>query len=1232
MYTPQTDDILKWEETRSIAERVDKLICERVFDPRGGLVRRKVRHDDSWGEYVPGWGSSYWRDRFPDLTADITTPFPIKFPAEPKEKRLLHHVEFAYYNEGPSGEYLFEPAGPPVETPYRKRYYSDNTRQPVQYGCFITDERNNPINQADLFKGDDINEKVPYDVYQYLTHNLMESKRHQLYKQWPVLSHYSTNQCISAELFFITDPGFPYSCSAIVRPVPVNSMDGCHNGNGNGKARPAREIAGGGLDGRPYRACGRVYTFGQYDAMAFASRNWDYIPEYYGKRNIDGDMDEADLYPMPPVCSGCVDVSFSYMGLEAGIHAYLDGSNFSDGEGDDTSFGYNYVGERPCTLWTDQAFGIYYYGSRTKPGTVVAGWDPMLKEGDGDYTKDKYRVKWCHPDDVDAYERVSRYERWEFGHTTAVVRLTPLRFHRDEVVEGELKTTHYNFVWMPTAFVFEYRGKLVPAVRRRWYDMLLYRIKYLCGYWNPNTSVYEAVNCIDSASYGFTGVPIDWPNKKAQSWNGDPDEPGPEIEHPCGEQIDKLGHGVEDLSDEMPTGVTWDYRPEGVWNPLEMQCARWLFEDLGWGDVEGVSAYCRSYFGTRYFESMVGAMNVKSVSEGLPAPWYPMDGVGFSFDNNMALIPGGACTTLQPDLCGDTVMEYYKNLRPWWGDCSNTTCSNGDYNVHAYTMRKLQDFLVLAEMYKHVEEPTGWCATDAWKTCFPATTFVGAEKEWEWGRYYRLEYYVSDSASEGSDWSDWSDQSGSMPECPCDGYLYKVYTDEQHSCLFCDSTGCFNVFTVILKQYGQVVNAVEVILRTESMHASSTTDILAGADALGLFAGRVIFDEHQRMLTSASPAPSGCFYSVEIRCESCCGSSGRAMQVIALDDCDSLANHVYANGPVNLSSPEYFEKGMDDVLNDAVDTLTASSMNSGRLASLSDCSPWHEEVHGGWKYYWCEAYQGYTGNLPYALYSFVLECYAGEEAGWAGPAFASTPRADLFPSWRTLRGLPKATQPWWSNGGNDYCRVRLTCQIAPCISACMAWCPYLIGHDGTYIVEVEVSSPMQKGPRAPGDIAVRGWVPGWCTDSGEKCGCADPGKYGINCHEDGTDACPRLTDCPAGGGCSVFLWSAGWKAEAGIFKRGVLYGHGVCDKSAIPADPDEYLKLGGESVKGRFEVEVKGGQQRGYVGVTLLLGAFAIPGPGTGAYSNIEGYVYCPSDEDFLIRVSVTKKDEPISQ
>lgn len=400
--------------------------------------------------------------------------------------------------------------------------------------------------------------------------------------------------------------------------------EGSHNGNANSIISPY-ELKGGVYDKveldqvRPYHDHnGETHDFGYPQYMTFNCRQWDYNPEFFGK--FESKKDNSLLYTPPPICNGCVDAFYPKIGLEGGLKGYSDGSNSFY----DTLKDFNQFGDRTCSFYGKELFEQGYIGviNGPHPHDKVCSWDPReklkedIKKGPGwvrriKWTLDGYGEHWCEPEDLDMYETVSEYYDWNICGQKCKVRMTPIRFSYNDRKTG--KTKHYDFVWLPTAFSIPVNGVLTLAIRKRWYDMLLYNIKYAVGIWQYPLETEMLVKCDPTKAFNLSS-PMDILSKpwtRRQWHNGAPDEPNYKLAtHPCVGKVNQDGHDTF-MNPHTPVGTSWGILGDGSWAFLDMACARWLWEGAGWMEPYSplVHSYCRSYYGTRYWENFISTCN-----------------------------------------------------------------------------------------------------------------------------------------------------------------------------------------------------------------------------------------------------------------------------------------------------------------------------------------------------------------------------------------------------------------------------------------------------------------------------------------------------------------------------------------------------------------------------------------------------------------------------------------------
>lgn len=293
----------------------------------------------------------------------------------------------------------------------------------------------------------------------------------------------------------------PINCNAIHRlcfAYTGHSSEGAHNGNGNSRIFKF-SVGGGPLDGVKLSDGARPYAHWPAlthewskagDALTFQNREWRYNPEFF--------WGDTKLYYPPPICGGCVDAYYPRIGLEGGLTGYQDGSNSYDKDIEDD---FNNFGSSPCSFYGGEFFELGYLGIQSPyQYQKVCGWDPMKKKkGKTPWRADNYGKTWCQPDDLGAYEQVSVYAPCSVLGCRGLARMTPMRFHKDDEKDPN-KVKKYNFVWAVTALCLPVDGKLVVAIRKRWYDMILYRLMYTVGYWQYPMKYEKKIGCLTNDS------------------------------------------------------------------------------------------------------------------------------------------------------------------------------------------------------------------------------------------------------------------------------------------------------------------------------------------------------------------------------------------------------------------------------------------------------------------------------------------------------------------------------------------------------------------------------------------------------------------------------------------------------------------------------------------------------------------------------------------------------------
>lgn len=197
--------------------------------------------------------------------------------------------------------------------------------------------------------------------------------------------------------------------------------------------------------------------------------------------------------------------------------------------------------------------------------------------------------------------------------------------------------------------------------------MILWNLKYTVGYWPRGQDMQMLVGLRRTGS--DLKSPLDIlkrPWTKRQMHNGEPDEPNFELDnHPCINGPYAVGHsttgtdidGKDKANPHDPLGTTWGILGDGTWAHLDMACARWLWEGFGQAPwyMSGTQSYCRSYYGTRYWENFIATAN----DEGMALK--PING-----EVIIKGAPGGWCDfPIIQGGCGDLVPDW-PQLDPWY--------------------------------------------------------------------------------------------------------------------------------------------------------------------------------------------------------------------------------------------------------------------------------------------------------------------------------------------------------------------------------------------------------------------------------------------------------------------------------------------------------------------------------------------------------------------------------------
>jgi hypothetical protein len=194
--------------------------------------------------------------------------------------------------------------------------------------------------------------------------------------------------------------------------------------------------------------------------------------------------------PVPPLCSACYPVVFPKIGYEGG---------FKVPSGDEVAQDV-FKTKHKQTVYSTSIFGVsgYWYDNVTKKLPA----DPLLPNClHSDYM---VNYDWIWAEDVSRY-----YDPRVSFRTPAVEGFSPLgkasitysklrfmaTFHQEVGAPGSYYYQYFcdneifanydrhDCVWMPTAITIEIPAYVTTPIRKRWYNMIFYKLKFILGYW-----------------------------------------------------------------------------------------------------------------------------------------------------------------------------------------------------------------------------------------------------------------------------------------------------------------------------------------------------------------------------------------------------------------------------------------------------------------------------------------------------------------------------------------------------------------------------------------------------------------------------------------------------------------------------------------------------------------------------------------------------------------------------
>lgn len=695
---------IQWKNIQELATKIDELAEDRLID--NAEIGKEVR---------PGINmvNTSLQKGMVKFDTDYTAPFCLKLGKNAKmttNEKFYQRFEFCYYNfkrvdyktikeeiaraeadnntqrkeelELQLTQYMYKPVEGYQELGDNERYYGTNSRHPILVHMYLATLMDNyPLQFGRLFSDKVIKQPLKdhvgnvFGASQLLVENMIETHMDKIYRWWPHVNPYATMPVISPDLYAVLED--LNKCQLPVRICPVRTPEDpllSHNNNNNTESKRRKAI--------PYKNrkayeneitdCRIQDITSWQDAMTLSEVGFNkYIPETY---DID-DCDHNWAAPVPPICDSCYPLKFPMCGLEGGK--------------------YRPIGDFEAGDWfTDEALDVNIYNVEEILGsTYHTYWyrdyfNPIPRKETGEL-KYVYKKDWVWAEDYKDYESASTWVSKIVNGKITHIRMTNLRFmigdYGDNIKrEEELNIIHQDCVTVATAIVIEIDGFLTTAMRKRWYDMLYFKLKYILGYWY-DTSLK----------------------------NKDPEF--------CIEDEKDIDYVPDLLENYSIVGPTWNYLAENVLNSTDEPCNRWLQAGLGWlllRDPEDLDDYDegpllnRSASGTKYWEQYLLALG----------KWAP--------SNVLVDVYGGFPLALKNEKYWDDCQdpEFQGQLvRPWNGGYlgSNMTanCASGGvrYLTHASTFNILEMTyqLLLAHKIKELKNVNKISPVSDWNTCSP---------------------------------------------------------------------------------------------------------------------------------------------------------------------------------------------------------------------------------------------------------------------------------------------------------------------------------------------------------------------------------------------------------------------------------------------------------------------------------------------------------------------------------
>lgn len=746
-------DKVRWKDIADLAKRVDALYVEKCCDAAGSPLRwccdcpENNCPDGSYSSaaedcvgcctdhYLKKFSSGSFREAvtyrpyvtgaesggMPVLQYDKTCPYSFDFD---REITMYQRFEVAYSN----AQY--------------QDYYTGKKR-PVLHSEFL-------VPAADSFGSTFGNEEFPdgtlrtFETTQVRTSdiadfaarngypgfdeetvaNLVELVYDTFYTWYPFsqTGRQFYRNFLSAELFFVTNyDAAMCPCQGVYRLAFTGGKDdlpASKNGYVDTYTEYTIPFMGTQLTGPSFF---HKVEWAELGTLTLHEPTWKYMP--MGDGSTGSYPHKAEYKEMPPT-GNCPQVLFPNLQEEGG------GAN----QGSLTAqamFDYN--------IWAPE-----YPGAVTKPFTLVAG--PYDQDY---YLEHQEQIFHEHPHcPADAYMHYananwSRFETWTICASgwKGTVQVANLLFSYNAGTE-ENPSWKCVIRVVPVALTLTLPGKLQPAMRRRWYDLIYYKLRHIAGYLKYPLVTGTAYFPDGKPYHYFTSQDMLFRYPVGASWSYEGSAAGQNsitaYDHPLWQAL-RAGFGweVRRCNGTTDTGGV-PYYGQPSWSKTAPLGAYSKDEWLGEKFLEQL--LCRFNFDT-------STMRVECPPQGSPQPASPRfnaEGGGYCMpylvldplEEKVPDRPGTykepLCTTPLcsfPDyLFGEGAVVYVDYL-PWTGGCANTVCSeaSGDsfYKTHWYSYTALTSLVELVEDKKMPERDMPQ------KSIIPVTDWTVIDHSWD---------------------------------------------------------------------------------------------------------------------------------------------------------------------------------------------------------------------------------------------------------------------------------------------------------------------------------------------------------------------------------------------------------------------------------------------------------------------------------------------------------------------